>query len=323
MIQPPELRLHLPKEVGGKQIATTTEVWQILQAAHDGDLEKIRELSEDCHGLLYAQYNYAPPIHFAVREGHTEVVRYLLAEGAHDPDYHFYPFQETMQTVARDRGYHEIADMLDDYAQNGVIRYTGDNGRIFYERTPEQTAFEKAVGQNQLAEVKAILADHPEFASDHHYFWSEGILLSPVKLGNFEMAELLMAYGATVPNLLKWAQFYYFETYAHAEWIMARGMNPNTMSWQRVTILHDMAQKGYLDKAKLLIRHGAELDSIDEAYRSTPLGLASRWGQREMVSYLLEQGADPQKAGAHWATPLAWAESKGHYEIAELLKRSL
>ena len=96
-------------------------------------------------------------------------------------------------------------------------------------------------------------------------------------------------------------------------------MNPNTMSWQQVTVLHDMAQKGFIDKAALLIKYGANLNLTDDAYRSTPLGLAARWGQKEMSAYLLSKGADPNKAGAPWATPLAWAKKKGHIEIEKIL----
>ncbi len=61
--------------------------------------------------------------------------------------------------------------------------------------------------------------------------------------------------------------------------MMEKVMDPNTMSWQHVTILHDMAQKGLIDKAALLIKHGADLNPIDEAYQSTPLGLAGTLGK--------------------------------------------
>jgi ankyrin repeat protein len=34
-----------------------------------------------------------------------------------------------------------------------------------------------------------------------------------------------------------------------------------------------------------------------------------------MARFLLERGADPNKSGASWATPLAWARKKGHTPI--------
>ena len=320
MIQPNELRLHLPMEVGNGVISTTTKVWEILLASHNGDTDKVKKLSDECPELLFAQYNYAPPVHFAVREGHLALVKYLLAHGAHDPGYRFYPFQESLQTVAIDRGYTEIANLLDEYAVNTTIhKFKGDNGKIFYNRSPGQIEFEKAVDDNDLDKTKQILKKHPEFALDETYFWGEGILLFAAKQNNEPMIDLLTSYGAKVPGLLKWTQFYYFERLDGATYMMGKGMNPNTMSWQQVTVLHDMAQKGFIEKAALLIKYGANLNLIDDAYQSTPLGLAARWGQKEMTAYLLSKGANPNKAGAPWATPLAWAREKGHIEIEKIL----
>ena len=80
-----------------------------------------------------------------------------------------------------------------------------------------------------------------------------------------------------------------------------------------------MAQKGDIKKAELLLKYGADIDPVEEEYRSTPLGMAARWGNVEMVNYLLAKGADINKAGAAWATPLAWAKKKGHAEIEKVL----
>jgi ankyrin repeat protein len=107
-----------------------------------------------------------------------------------------------------------------------------------------------------------------------------------------------------------------------AAFLLERGMNANHMDWQHATLLHDMAFKGHIPKATLLLDHGADLNPMDEEYRSTPLGFAARWGQRDMVAFLLQRGADPNLAGAAWATPLAWAQRKGHTEIANDLRRA-
>lgn len=320
MIRPNELKLDLPKEVGDGAMSTTIKVWEVLWASYTGNLDELTGLVNECPGLSYAQYNYAPPIHFAVREGHIELVRFLLANGAHDPSYLFYPFQESLQVVANDRGYYEIENLLNEYAADpSKHKFKGDNGRIFYNRSAAEEEFEKVVGKNDLARTEEILNEHPEFVLDETYFWSEGILLFAAKQNSRPMIDLLMSFGAKVPSLLKWTQFYYFERMDGATYMMEKGMNPNTMSWQHVTILHDMAQKGFIDKAELLIKYGADLNPVDEAYQSTPLGLASRWGQTEMVEYLLSKGADPNKAGASWATPLSWARKKGYDKVEEIL----
>jgi uncharacterized protein len=320
MTQPNELQLNLPVEISNGVVSSTDKVWAVLLASKNGDLDMVKSLAYDCPELLYAQYNYTPPIHFAVREEHVSLVRYLLKNGAHNPDYRTYPFLDTLQIIAADRNNEEIMILLDEYAADASReKMKGDNGRIFFKRTDLQKEFENVVDSGNIQRAREILNLHPEFAKDETYFWGEGILLFAAKENNHAMIDLLVSYGAKVPDILKWTQFYYFEHTEGAAYMMGKGMNPNTMSWQHVTVLHDMAQKGNLAKAELLIKYGAEIDPIDEEYQSTPLGMAARWGHLEMIKYLLSQGADPAKAGRPWATPLAWARKKGYYEIEETL----
>jgi uncharacterized protein len=320
MIQPNELQLNLPVELSNGVMSTTNKVWEVLVASRNGDLNTVKKMVEQCPELIYAQYNYTPPIHFAVREGHIELVKYLLHNGAHDSNYKIYPFLDTLQTVAQDRAYTEVAALLNEYANNPSLhKFKGDNGKIFFNRTDLQNEFEKAVMDDDLEKTEKILKQHPEFVEDETYFWGEGILTFAAKKNNRAMIDLLTKYGAKVPSILKWTQFYYFEHYDGATYMMEKGMNPNTMSWHQVTILHDMAQKGNIYKAELLMRYGADINPIDEEYQSTPLGMAVRWGQYEMAEFLLKQGADPNKAGASWATPLAWARKKGFSEIEKAL----
>ena len=92
MIQPNELKSGLRMDIANGVIATTSKVWEILSASYNGNLERIKELVSECSELIYAQYNYTPPIHFAVREGHAQLVNYLLKNGAHNPVIEFIRF---------------------------------------------------------------------------------------------------------------------------------------------------------------------------------------------------------------------------------------
>lgn len=321
MILPDELKLDLPMTIAGDVVTTTMKVWEILVASRDGRLDTVRQMVEECPEMAYAQYNYTPPIHFAVREGHTALVEYLLFEwGAHDPDYKTYPFLDSLDRIAEDRGFGEIVEMLRRYRDDPALqKFKGDNGKIHFERSELRHEFENAVDKNDIETVERILKDHPEWARDNTYFWGEGILCVPAK-GNYrEMMLLLMGRGATVPKVLKWAPAYYFERYDSAEFLMEHGMDSNTSDWHHLTLLHNMAQKDWGDRAKLLIDHGADINAIDEEYQSTPLGIAARWGRAEIVKLLLDAGADPARSGASWSTPIAWAGKNGHAEIVKIL----
>ncbi len=320
MTQPHEMKLNLAMTIANGVISTTTKVWEILVASKEGDIAKVKCLVTETPELIYAQYNYTPPIHFAVREGHIELVKYLLDEGAHDTTYRIYPFLDNLIMIAEDRGATEIATMLSEYAKDeNRHKYKKDNGEIHYDRSPIQTEFQKAVNKENYKRTEEILKEHPEFARDDTYFWGEGILTMPAKACNWMLIDLLMSHGARVPSVLKWCQFYYFEKYDAAVYLMEKGMDPDIKSWQEVTLLHDMAQKGNIPKAELLLKYGAAIDPIDDEYSSTPLGMAARWGHKEMVELLLEYGSDVNKSGASWSTPLAWARKKGHKEIETLL----
>ena len=120
--------------------------------------------------------------------------------------------------------------------------------------------------------------------------------------------------------MTKWAPYYYFKHENMAAFLLEQGMDPNHMNWHRLTLLHHTAMKGELAKARLLVDRGADIDAVDEDYRSTPLGVAVREGQREVVDLLLERGADPNVSGAPWSTPLAWARKRGHANLVEVLR---
>jgi hypothetical protein len=102
-IRPVELRpgeiITLPD--GGSAQADT--VWSMYLAAHAGDLDHVKALVARNPGLARHEHNYTPPIHFAAREGHAQLVRFLLERGGVDPAYRSYPFQDTLLTIAEDR----------------------------------------------------------------------------------------------------------------------------------------------------------------------------------------------------------------------------
>jgi ankyrin repeat protein len=321
MIAPVEIREPRPMTLHGGALSTTTEVWEMLSACRAGDLDRVLQLTEKRPELSTCQFNYTPPIHFAVREGHLALVRELVSRQAFDPDYKTYPFGDSLLTMAHDRGHHEILTLLQEtLARPELTRKWVETGEIDYGQDKEQQQFDQAVHAGKKKEVERLLVSRPDLARNQLSSWAEGVLMMPAKKQDRPLLELLMRYGATVPPLSKWGRFYYFRHDDIAALLIESGMSPRHMTWHEVTLLHDMAQSGDISKARLLLDHGADINAIDDEYRTTPLGMAARWGQQKMVAFLLERGADPNKAGAAWSTPLAWAQKKEHRVIAADLK---
>jgi hypothetical protein len=188
------------------------------------------------------------------------------------------------------------------------------------ERSSDRDRLARMIGEGDLAGVERLVREQPGLIHDDLAFWGDGILAGPAHGSNHAMIELLMRLGARVPDVSKWAPYYYFKHEKTAAFLLDRGMNPNHMNWHRFTLLHHMSATGEIGKARLLLDHGADVDAVDDEYRSTPLGVAARFGQRDAVALLLERGADPAASGAAWSTPLAWARRRGHEGIVSLLR---
>src|SRR5687767_9041984 len=110
-IRPIELTSANPIELPGGGFAPADDVWAIFTATCEGNVGRVTQLVTRYPGLARYEYNYTPPIHFAVREGHAQLVRYFLDRGA-DATYRSYPYGESLVTMADDRENHEIGSLL-------------------------------------------------------------------------------------------------------------------------------------------------------------------------------------------------------------------
>ena len=94
-----------------------------------------------------------------------------------------------------------------------------------------------------------------------------------------------------------------------------------------LTTLHNIVARGDMTPdervafATAILDRGARLDVRDNLLKSTPLGWACRWGQVTLVALFLARGADPIELESEpWAQPMSLATSRGHQDIADLLR---
>lgn len=115
--------------------------------------------------------------------------------------------------------------------------------------------------------------------------------------------------------------------YACFECLLDHGFDPNARDRKGgLTPLHwtaeitwRVSEQDRIVFAENLIDHGAELNVLGGERQSSPLAMAVRFEWPELARFMLEKGADPNLAGAPWATPLAWSEKpRGYKEYARL-----
>lgn len=86
-----------------------------------------------------------------------------------------------------------------------------------------------------------------------------------------------------------------------------------------MTPLHPAASQGHPEATKLLLSHGADIDTRCEDYGASPLHWAAQEGQVEVTKLLLSHGADMKSKRKNGYRPLHSAASEGQVETTRLL----
>jgi ankyrin repeat protein len=81
--------------------------------------------------------------------------------------------------------------------------------------------------------------------------------------------------------------------------------------------IHDAALKGDLQKVKALLTHDpALLDAENEPNKKTPLHYAAQGGHKDVVEFLLDQGARVSRPNIAGETPLHYAAGLESPDVA-------
>lgn len=83
--------------------------------------------------------------------------------------------------------------------------------------------------------------------------------------------------------------------------------------------LHQAASAGHVGVAKILLEHGAGINTHSNEFKESALTLACYKGHLDMVRFLLAAGADREHKTDEMHTALMEASMDGHVEVARLL----
>lgn len=101
--------------------------------------------------------------------------------------------------------------------------------------------------------------------------------------------------------------------------LLKRGADCSAAQGDGMTALHWAATNGDAELARMLIYAGANLKATTRLGGHTPLLLASKLAQVEMIDTLLEAGAGPNVGTANGTTPLMLAAASGNVKAVERL----
>ena len=297
-----------------------------------GDISRVEQFLDQDPDLLHTLGpGWCSPLKFAAQHGNIRVVETLLDRGA-DPN---------MPEAVSPRGNALIAATAARHV--GIVRLLLDRAvdiNQYEDSGGDSLEFARHRGFDEIADLlleRGMKTEHAsgyaftQACSDNDVDTVRTRLEADASLANDSWGFQMAAendFGGVVDLFLEYNPDMLNQVCLTGSGIkgstlrklMERGLNPNRPDWLGIMPLHKLAVEEDKDRFMLWLEFGADINAIEDDYSSTPLGWAVREGKKEMVTFLLDQGADPDAAGASWAKPLAWAIRKGHVDITKLLK---
>lgn len=283
----------------------------LLSAIMEGDTEYIQSCLKQQLRLYQGAIDYytVTPLPLAVLNGHGDIVRLLLENGAEASEVYY---GLSLLSLAISEGNYDIVEMLLGYGAKADATVNGSgrlplslailNGhrdiiklllkhgaRADGADEDGETPLSLAVLQKQEDIVSLLLESGPEVD------FKNGNSFTPLQMaaldGNESIATLLLAAGAQVDVQDK------------------TGKTPLMMA----------VAGGYDSMVMLLLKWGAHV-SIKTGSNETALSLAIAEGHEAIVKLLLENGADVGVKIGDNQTPLMLARQNGHWGIIKLLQ---
>ncbi len=235
-------------------MATGLRAGEIHDAAAAGDLNKVRSLLEADPALLESKDdNGDTPLHKACAATQAAVAKFLIDKGANV----------------------NAGNKIGATPLYGVV----DNPR----KDLDVDLFERLIAKG--ADVNAKLSTH------HNWTIFSGI----AKQGNLKKARFLIDHGADINiNTLEGTPLQMVLNQGPkeemAKWLLENGAKLQEFSFGN-TELHLAAMRGCADLVPLLVKHGANVDAVND-YNHTALYYAARHGHRKAAEALIGAGAN-------------------------------
>ena len=281
--------------------------WEVLTAAYSGDVAAMRLLLAEDPKRSRDGYFYTPPIHFAVREGHLEIVRMLLDAGA-DSEWNGH-YGSSLIDLARERGHDAVAELLRET--------NARRGRTPPAATREDHPIHIAAQEGDVRRVRELLDADPSLINRGDR--SGGTPLHRAAAGSSrQVIELLLDRGADI-HAIHGAGLGSSSGFADVD-VQAIdialwggfGRRPRPPLWKMLICFFQASRPRPHDvaTARFLISRGATYD----------LTVAAALGDLDRVKAILDKDPDQIKvARPNGRRALTTAVEFGHEDIARLL----
>ncbi|XP_050294137.1 ankyrin repeat and KH domain-containing protein 1-like isoform X2 [Anthonomus grandis grandis] len=212
----------------------------------------------------------------------------------------------------------------------GTVKKLLTEGRSVHETSEEGESLLSlacSAGYFELAQV--LLAMHAN-VEDRGIKGECTPLMEAASAGHLDIVRLLVHHGADVnaQSTSGNTPLMYACAGGHTEvsileevvkFLLENGANVEDHNENGHTPLMEAASAGHVALAKILLMHGAGINTHSNEFKESALTLACYKGHLDMVRFLLEAGADQEHKTDEMHTALMEASMDGHVEVARLL----
>ena len=334
----------IDEEVNDEEVSGTGDAKDNSQSGSDSESRSNDESSSNTD----IENQEKSPLHCAVEEGNIEMVKELLKIGCNPNVTN--EKKASALFIAFINGNMQIINLLLQYGANigeALIWAIKDENADVFKKILEFGVNSNKVEHNQSYGTHIMLAIEREnlqivqlllqYGADPNYI--DIIGKSPIHeaviFNYIEITKELLKHGAEVDResiieMTPLMHALYEKMFEIAKICLEHGANINHQcSKDGRTALHVASNTGKLETIEFLLKHGANIDAIDDE-NCTPLHLAARkefpWTendsllreQPEAVKILLKNGANPNLQDMHSKTGLYYAVRGRNFQIIRL-----
>ena len=240
------------------------------------------------------------PLHWAASGGHSALAEWLLGHGAYIEAADHWGC--TPLHLAAELGRGDLVSLL--VRANANVHAQLKNGKSILHlaaQSGDVTIVEALLRDKARLDVftiaslglkdqmKRLLKQDPYLVKARLPFGATPLHMA-AEDGQFEMAQFLVEEGAQL-DMVSAAELGWTDEVHSLLHQQPRQVNDKGGSFG-YTALHSAISKGQPDIARLLLVHGASLDTTDDMYQKTPLGEALYFGNEAMANLLYHHGGE-------------------------------
>ena len=288
----------------------------IQELCKAGDLKGIKaQLLEDESILYCGTGNEKALIHLAVECGHEHIVAFLVKRDPHCLAFCDDQGNTPLHTAVSE-GNSSMQSLL-------ISEMTKRNYSIDMKNDFEQSPLLVAARINDIEAVERLLEAGAKANISNFNNWTA--FHSATALDNHDMLSLLLQHyskGANSKDLLGFTPLHYAA--AKGDLIAMRilidhGAKVNTRNNEKRTPMHEAARNNQVFAIRLLYENGASLNRHESDSGMVPLHVTVLHGNVEAAACLKELGARLTEVDRLGHTPAKWAEHANNVELAGIL----